>query len=165
LFLLRDAHGLPVTDLAIARAFSGISFPARLEVICKDPAVLLDGAHNPHAMTALAEFLRPLGRPVGAFVGMVATKDMASSAAILGPVCSRVYAAGFSYPGAARAETVAAHFSPYCPDTKSFPTPADAIDCARREMKPGDLLLVCGSLYLASEVRPLLLDRFGKTGG
>lgn len=42
----------------IAQALTEIRWPGRLEVVSSDPLLLLDGAHNPHAIKALLATLR-----------------------------------------------------------------------------------------------------------
>ena len=48
---------LVANDL-VAQALEEISWPGRLEIISKDPLMILDGAHNPHALKALVETLQ-----------------------------------------------------------------------------------------------------------
>lgn len=43
---------LPENDL-LAQALEGTSWPGRLEVVSREPLMILDGAHNPHAIKAL----------------------------------------------------------------------------------------------------------------
>ena len=42
----------------VAQALEATSWPGRLEVVCRDPLMILDGAHNPHAIKALVETLQ-----------------------------------------------------------------------------------------------------------
>ena len=48
---------LVANDL-VAQALEEISWPGRLEIISKDPLMILDGAHNPHAIKALVATLQ-----------------------------------------------------------------------------------------------------------
>ena len=48
---------LVANDL-VAQALEETSWPGRLEIVSKDPLVILDGAHNPHAIKALVETLQ-----------------------------------------------------------------------------------------------------------
>ena len=47
---------LPENDL-VAQALEETSWPGRLEVVSRKPLMILDGAHNPHAIKALLETL------------------------------------------------------------------------------------------------------------
>ena len=42
----------------VAQALAETSWPGRLEVFCREPLMILDGAHNPHAIKALVETLQ-----------------------------------------------------------------------------------------------------------
>ena len=42
----------------VAQALAETSWPGRLEVVCREPLMILDGAHNPHAIKALVETLQ-----------------------------------------------------------------------------------------------------------
>ena len=48
---------LASNDLVV-QALEETSWPGRLEIVSKDPLVILDGAHNPHAIKALVETLQ-----------------------------------------------------------------------------------------------------------
>lgn len=49
--------GRPLAEDLVAEAFAAVRNPGRLEVIGRDPLVILDGAHNPEGADALAEAL------------------------------------------------------------------------------------------------------------
>ena len=42
----------------VAQALSETSWPGRFEVVCRETLMILDGAHNPHALKALVETLQ-----------------------------------------------------------------------------------------------------------
>ena len=48
---------LPENDL-LTQALEETSWPGRFEVVCREPLMILDGAHNPHAIKALVETLQ-----------------------------------------------------------------------------------------------------------
>ncbi|WP_311516989.1 folylpolyglutamate synthase/dihydrofolate synthase family protein [uncultured Streptococcus sp.] len=56
-FCLEDGRELSSNDL-IAQALKEIRWPGRLEVVSRDPLMILDGAHNPHAIKALVATLQ-----------------------------------------------------------------------------------------------------------
>ena len=149
--------GLP--EEAIAKGIASVRFPARMELVSRDPDILIDGAHNVHGMTALTDSIRALlpGRKVIALVGMMRDKDFADALALLAPLVSRAFTVTIDYPRTASAAETAAVLSPM--------TPAEAYDdwlsglraAIAAAKADGSLLLVCGSLYLAADVRRELL--------
>src|SRR5437016_9437499 len=75
---------------AVAQAAAEVRIPGRLQVIASDPLTLLDGAHNPDGMAALAESLPDVGfgrTPVVAVVSILDDKDAAGMLALLAPLC------------------------------------------------------------------------------
>ena len=56
-FCQETGRELPENDL-LAQALEETSWPGRFEVVCREPLMILDGAHNPHAVKALVETLQ-----------------------------------------------------------------------------------------------------------
>jgi folylpolyglutamate synthase/dihydrofolate synthase len=56
------ADGARITDDDIRRGIAATTWPGRLEVMGRQPLVIIDGAHNPEAAVALAAAVRPIGR-------------------------------------------------------------------------------------------------------
>ncbi|HEV5584097.1 bifunctional folylpolyglutamate synthase/dihydrofolate synthase [Streptococcus pneumoniae] len=56
-FCQEDGRELASND-SIAQALEETSWPGRLEVVSRDPLMILDGAHNPHAIKALVATLQ-----------------------------------------------------------------------------------------------------------
>ncbi|VOE62929.1 dihydrofolate synthetase [Streptococcus pneumoniae] len=56
-FCQEDGREL-VANILIAQALEETSWPGRLEVVSRDPLMILDGAHNPHAIKALLATLQ-----------------------------------------------------------------------------------------------------------
>jgi dihydrofolate synthase / folylpolyglutamate synthase len=70
--------GLEVDEEAVRGGVARVAWPGRLQVVSRDPLVLVDGAHNPDAGAALAETLPRLlaRRPLALIVGMCEDKDV-----------------------------------------------------------------------------------------
>ena len=56
-FCQEDGRKLASNDL-LAQALEETSWPGRLEIVSRDPLMILDGAHNPHAIKALIASLQ-----------------------------------------------------------------------------------------------------------
>src|SRR6185295_1241510 len=73
-------QGIAVMEGAVRTGLRTVNWAGRLEVVDRRPTLLLDGAHNPAAATALADFLarsdrsQP-ARPVILVLGMMRDKD------------------------------------------------------------------------------------------
>ncbi len=58
--VLRQYYALIVEDDDLAVGLRNTSWPGRLEMVSRNPRILLDGAHNPEGMEALAAALRDI---------------------------------------------------------------------------------------------------------
>ena len=130
-------------------------FPARLEILSKEPTVILDGAHNPSGAQALAQALQLLeGRPVTALCGMLGDKDWAASVKLVCSRCSRVVAVTPNNPRALEAAVLAAEAQQYCPAQ----TAGSLEEGWQLAKSYGDPVLIWGSLYLAADMREIVLQ-------
>jgi dihydrofolate synthase / folylpolyglutamate synthase len=102
-----ELAGVAVSEPAIAAAGAATAVPGRLALIGHDPPTLLDGAHNPDAVTALVEAIPGLlGEvPLALVLGVLEDKDAAGMLATLLPLCARVW---FTAPPSSRALSPAA---------------------------------------------------------
>lgn len=149
---------LAVNDAQIAQGIASVRFPSRVEVLSRDPFVLLDGGHNPAEAQALAAALSLLpGRRIHAVIGMLADKDVDAVLAAILPQCAACTAITPHYPRAMPARQLAAYAKAYCKDVRISADSGDTLTELLAQCGKEDVLLVCGSLYLASEMRPILL--------
>lgn len=56
--VLRNYCGVDIADENIVKGLNKAEMPARLELLCKEPVVLIDGAHNPNGMEALSSAIK-----------------------------------------------------------------------------------------------------------
>lgn len=93
-FLLRERHGLAITEQAIREAMSNLKIAGRMEVMQDTPLVVIDGAHNPQKMRAAAAALRHdhAGVEKTLVIGMLQTKDALASLTEIVPAAGRVIA-------------------------------------------------------------------------
>lgn len=157
--VLRE-RGFAIPDQAIQAGFAKAFLPARMEILSRRPLCLLDGGHNPGCAQALREALERYvpGRKV-AVVGMMADKDSAAALETVGPLFAKVVAVRPDNPRALDAEALAQTAARFCPRAVAAASCAQALDLALEDLGPDDALIVCGSFYLAGEMRDLLRER------
>ena len=144
----------------IARGLAKTRFPARMEVLCREPLVLLDGAHNPQGARALAESLALCGdRPLTGVVGVLADKDSAGVLELLAPRLRRVIPVTPASPRALAARELAARAGALGLSASAAHGVGEALELARAvAAAEGGAVVICGSLYLAAEARRLVLE-------
>ena len=147
---------------AIAAGIAAARFPARLELLRQSPPVLVDGAHNPNGGRALCEALKALDlHDLTAVVGMLRDKDCLPVLRMMAPYCARMIITAVPNPRSCPAEEFAELARGVCRDITICP---DCEEAARLALATAGEhgVLVFGSLYLASAVRPVMLEALKK---
>jgi dihydrofolate synthase / folylpolyglutamate synthase len=149
------SSGLNISSDALRNGFSNARLPARFEVLSENPPVLIDGAHNPGGTSALAATLRSClpGKKIVAVMGMMADKDAAHAVRNLSGLFSYVAATVPPSPRGMSAEQFAALWRKAGTEADAAQNPQEALRLACARLEPGCALVVCGSLYLAGELR------------
>jgi dihydrofolate synthase / folylpolyglutamate synthase len=150
------SRGLRVRAEHAAHGLETARWPGRLEQVARDPAVFLDGAHNPHATRALARALPEVlaGRELHVVFGALDDKDHAASLAPLVPLSLTLHLCPVQSPRSAD-PSMLAHASRRA-DARVHGSLAAALDAARAAAGRKGAVLCCGSLYLVGEARTLL---------
>jgi len=140
---------------ALREGLAAVRSPGRLEVVGREPLVVLDGAHNPEGAQALAEAMRESFRweRLHLVVAMSANKDLAGIAGALAPLADDVVVTRNDSVRSADASVVAAAFGGEVERASSV---ADAIEIVRRAAGPDDVVLVTGSLYTVADAERAL---------
>ena len=146
--------------------FAAVRFPARLELLCERPVFLLDGAHNPNGAAALAAALRKYlpGREITAVMGMLADKDSRAAIGKLAGVFSRVITLTPDNPRALSARELAERWRAFSIPASPMDDVGAAVERALSLAGTDGAVVVCGSLYLASQLRPIALKILQKKG-
>lgn len=155
--VLRE-RGLQIPDSAVQEGFAAAKLPARMEIFGEHPLMLLDGGHNPGCAAALADVLKRYlpGRRLVGVMGMMADKDSHTALSILAPLFSAVLTLTPDNPRSLPAPELADRAREFCPDSRPMTDRALALQIARELAGPDGAVIVCGSFYLAGELRPYL---------
>ena len=151
-----------ITDENIAQGFAKAVNPARFEVLSKNPLIILDGAHNPNGIEALKNALNTHIKGVKpiCIMGMLSDKDSKSSVKILERMFSTIFTVPVDNPRSLSAEELKAECVDYFENVISCENPFQAFDKALTLSKKQQLpIIICGSLYLAGEIRPYILEK------
>ena len=152
-------QGYSISEQAVMEGFASVRFPARLERLGDHPLVLLDGAHNPDGTRALAKALHLYlkGRPLVGLIGMLADKDVPTAVQNLDGLFRQIVTTTPDNPRAMPAEELAEIWR--VRGTRAIPAKnrEEGLKRAFSFVQPGGALVICGSLFLAGEIRPLLL--------
>lgn len=151
-----------VSPQEIAAGIAAARFPARLELLRQSPPVLVDGAHNPNGGRALCEALKALDlHDLTAVVGMLRDKDCLPVLRMMAPYCTRMIITTVPNPRSCPAEEFAELARGVCRDITICPNCEEAARLALATAGEHGVL-VFGSLYLASAVRPVMMEALKK---
>ena len=149
---------LPVTAQAVRSGLSEVELPGRFQIVPGQPSLVLDVAHNPHSVAALAANLDAMGffPTTHAVFGAMADKDLALMFARVNPIIDRWY---FTDLPTTRAQTGAVLEAQWRSlnkraDTRAttFADPVLALQAAVDAADPADRIVVFGSFYTVGGV-------------
>jgi dihydrofolate synthase / folylpolyglutamate synthase len=143
---------------ATRAATASVQIPGRLEVVGREPLLLLDGAHNPSGADVL---VRALGESftwsrLHVVLAVSSNKDLDGVIAALAPVADAWYPARNDSVRSFQAEEVAARIAAAGGRVADLGTVGEALAAARDAAAPDDLILVTGSLYTVADARRAL---------
>jgi dihydrofolate synthase/folylpolyglutamate synthase len=152
-------QGWQIEAQTIKEGLAKAKWPGRLEVMGKNPLLVVDGGHNPAGIKVLSQWLarkRKEVRRVILVFGMLDDKDRAWAARLLEPLVEMVI---ITKPNSYRAkhwEELGRSFHEKKVPVVVRENLEEAIKRAKQEARTEDLVLVTGSLYLIGEAREIL---------
>ncbi len=163
--------GWKIPEAAIRRGLAEVKWPARVEVVARRPAVVLDAAHNAASIGALVETLTESFSAEKRWLVFATTQEkdlrgMLSQLLVffdriiftryqnnprgVPPEQLQALAIELQEGGEARGRAVA---------TKVIATPAEAWNEVQRLANPADLICITGSFFIAAEMQELIKRR------
>lgn len=154
-------HGFEITTAALQRGFANARWPGRFEILNRDPFVVVDSAHNLASSQKLHQALDEYF-PEQALIlifGCSEDKDAAGMLSELAPRAEHIIATRSTHPRAMQPELILEIAQQFGRPTTLAPLIEDAYDAALSLVKPGDLILVTGSVFVAGAGRAAWADR------
>ena len=146
-----------LTTEALRKGLAALRWPCRLELVQENPAVVLDGSHNPDGIRKSADWLaseRANYRDVILVMGMLEDKDRVSATAMLEGLVSRLIVTKPLSQRAGEWQALAEGFESV--PTDMVDTIEDCHEAVRMAMELAgeeDLVLCTGSFYVVGEMR------------
>lgn len=140
----------------VKKGLKSAHIPARLQVISKNPTIILDGGHNADAVNVLCEYILKNGIKPACIIGMCKDKDIEYFIQRLGPICREIHTVSVG-TRAETAENLAQYSQHYCSTVKAH----ESVESALEELmsQDGDIL-ICGSLFVANKAYNALKTKF-----
>jgi len=149
---------LPVTAQAVRNGLAMVELPGRFQLVPGQPTLVLDVAHNPHAVAALTANLDNMGfyPATHAVFGAMGDKDLDAMLAKIAPLVDRWYFTDLPAPRAASAQDLLQRWQAVAGARKvpasTHANPQEAFAAAVAAAEPADRILVFGSFFTVGGV-------------
>ncbi len=161
---------LPITAQAVRTGLALVALPGRFQVVAGQPTLVLDVAHNLHAVSALVQNLEHMGfHPrTHAVFGVMRDKDIPAILKRMAPVVDAWHFTDLPTPRATPAKVLAeAHAGlglqgPGAVTVACHDEPSQALRAALAQADPTDRIVVFGSFFTVGGV---LKDGLPRQGG
>ena len=149
-----------ISDKAISEGIAISVMPARMELIKKRPVIILDGGHNEGCAKVLSDFINKhlKGKRIIMVSSMMADKDYMSYLSTVAPLADVFISTRVDMLRALPSDELMKSASAFCNNCHDVPIPSKAIIAARNILQDDDVLIVCGSFYLAGDIRDNLIN-------
>ena len=157
-------ESLPISAQAVRGGFARVELPGRFQIVPGEPTLVLDVAHNPHAVAALAHNLDQMGfHPrTHAVFGAMGDKDIAAMLCRMAPLVDSWHFTDLPTPRAASAQRLHELHAglvltgqtrgPVDVRAACHASPALALNAALEAADPADRILVFGSFFTVGGV-------------
>ncbi len=157
--ILREREGIAVEETAVRHTLANLHLPGRMEIMQTDPIVILDSAHNPHKMQALAHSIKTFfpEKRITVIMGVLSSKNSTPMVTAMAAIADRFVMTEPNVLGkpATPATQLVDYAQNAAPNTAVSHTKSvgAAIDLVLADSDPDDIIIIAGSLYLAGEAR------------
>ena len=151
--------GLDISDEALFSGLAAAEWPARFEIVCKEPLVIYDGAHNPQGIEIATDSIKRYfgDKKVCVLTGVMKDKDYDYIAQRLASVASDAFTVTPNNPRALGAGEYASVLNSKGVNATAFDSAENAVIAAKKAVREKDTALVClGSLYMYAEIYEFL---------
>ena len=149
-----EGMGARISAENIAEGLAKVHWPGRLQVLRREPWVIIDGAHNTDSMKKLGEALKQhfnFDRLI-LILGFSNDKDVAGMAAEAAALTDNIILTGSRHPRSVEPAALANEFSKRGVSAKVAESVADAVKLALAGARPNDLICAAGSVFVIAEV-------------
>lgn len=152
--LLRDPFA--IQEKNIRAGLKKAYWPGRFEIVSHSPYVLMDGAHNEEGINSLVNELekRYSDKKINIIFAALHDKKLDNMIKKLDQIADQITFVDFDYPRAAKAEDL---FAISNSNQKTLNSNwKEAITESFKQLKNGEILVLTGSLYFLSQIKPFL---------
>ena len=154
-------RGFEIADNAIVEGLRSVQWPGRFEVIRKRPTIVLDGAHNPAAIRALAsDVVDLIPNPERRFLlyGSLSDKDVNTALAALRDIFPAIGICASDGPRSLSVDRLFEMAQGHFRQIVQYHSIAEGIESWMLRANAEDVLVITGSLTVVGEARCWLME-------
>lgn len=146
-------HGAHISPRSIARGLAQVHWPGRLQIMRREPWLVVDGAHNADSARRLVAALTQhfAFQRLTLIFGASSDKNIAGMVAELASFPDTVIVTSSRHPRAMSPDSLAGQFARQGITAEVTENVSEAIEIALAGAVPGDLICVTGSLFIVAE--------------
>jgi dihydrofolate synthase/folylpolyglutamate synthase len=150
---LLEKKGYAFSSRDIVEGLKDTKWPGRMHVVSQEPLIILDGAHNPKAISELAHSIKHdfNYRRLILVIGVMEDKDVEGILRGILPIVDHVIYTRPDYYRSARPERLMKEGLSMGKPGEIVPAISTALDMAKEMAGPKDVILVSGSLFTVGE--------------
>ena len=149
------SSGLPISDESIQKGFSQVKWPARFEVVRREPPVIFDSAHNDDSFSKLRETLETYfpGKQVYLIFGASEDKNIPGMFREMKPKIRKIIVTRADHPRALEVEKIQSLADQaQVPQEAVTPVSSALARALELSAKDGSIVLSAGSMFVTAEV-------------
>ena len=146
--------GVKIPREAIIDGLAKVDWPGRMQVLGKEPWIVVDGAHNAYSIQKLGEALKEYFQPtaIKLILGFGNDKDIAGMVHESVKFADDIFLVASKHPKAVKGEVLAAQYEKLGVIPRVALSVKDAIAMAEAEAGPKDVICAAGSIFVIAEV-------------
>jgi dihydrofolate synthase/folylpolyglutamate synthase len=151
-------RGTEIKPEAIVGGMRKVKWPGRLQVLGREPWVVVDGAHNAYSMHRLGEAIGQYFRheKLTLILGFGADKDVPGMTAEAVKMTGDIILVASKHPRALKAEALVAEFQRHGVKPRVVASVREAVKLALEGAGPNDMILAAGSIFVTAEVMEMM---------
>lgn len=159
--VINELHdqGVKISAAAVKQGFEQVDWPGRLEILQRDPLVIIDGAHNPDSFRNLVRTIKEYltDRKVIFILGASEDKNILTMMQIIKPVVDHLIITKSTHPRAMDIEKIQALADTIGISSVCVEKVEDAKVKAESLSNENSVIIAAGSIFIAGALREMFI--------
>jgi len=150
-------HNINIKEQAIRKGLWNCRWPARFEIISKNPTIILDGAQNAASVQALRKAVKQKfpNKKIWLIFGIARDKELKDTCKEVSKITKNIILTKVNNPRASEPRDLRKYFGKN--QIILSGNSKEGLKLAKDNTRKQDLILVTGSLYLCAEIRSFII--------